>query len=107
MDQTITNAAKRIISINFKGVPWLLIFTMLLTTLKCFGKFDYSWVWVFAPLWGPLAALLGIIAALIAIAALGFLATMTFIGICWLGGWVYEHASYPFRRWFGEKGGAK
>ena len=39
------------------GTPWFLpALTLVFVLAKLFGHFDYSWWWVFAPMWIPLAA---------------------------------------------------
>lgn len=44
------------------GVSFLGLLTLLFITLKLTGYIAWSWTWVLAPLWIPIALLLGIIA---------------------------------------------
>lgn len=52
------------------GFPLASILTIIFATAKLLGKISWSWVWVFAPLWIPWAALAIIVAALLVIGLL-------------------------------------
>ena len=43
--------------INVSGATLL---TVVFVLLKAFGKIDWSWWWVFTPIWGPLAIILAV-----------------------------------------------
>jgi len=45
------------VSVNF---PFLGILTLIFITLKLTGHIAWSWWWVLAPMWIPLAIILGI-----------------------------------------------
>lgn len=46
-------------NINIKiHFDWLIVLTIVFVLLKVFGKITWSWVWVFAPLWLPLAIII-------------------------------------------------
>ena len=41
---------------KFLSIPELLwLSTLLLVALKVTGQLEWSWVWVFIPIWGPIA----------------------------------------------------
>jgi len=40
----------------FNGPNFFALLTVLFIGLKLTGHITWSWVWVFAPLWGPMAA---------------------------------------------------
>lgn len=40
---------------------------LLFIGLKLGGKIDWSWWWVFAPLWGPIAAVAAVVAGHVAV----------------------------------------
>jgi uncharacterized membrane protein YdbT with pleckstrin-like domain len=44
------------------GIGFFGLLAIVFITLKLCGVIDWSWWWVTAPLWGPLAALLVVIA---------------------------------------------
>lgn len=48
------------VTVNFGGIGTLL--AIIFMVLKLTGHIDWSWVWVFAPIWIPLAIALGILA---------------------------------------------
>ena len=56
------------VSIQLTGVLNVIVFLAFFLA-KIFDKIDWSWWWVFSPLWIPLAILLGILA----IVAIGYL----------------------------------
>ena len=64
---------KRKVTVNFGGIGTML--AIIFMVLKLTGNIDWSWVWVFAPIWIPVAlaagifAIYGIIALIIAIVA--------------------------------------
>jgi hypothetical protein len=76
-----SNTINKIIKVNFKGVPWLLIFSMLLVTLKAFGKFPFDWIWTIAPLWMPIAGTILVILAVLALGVIAFVGALTFYSI--------------------------
>lgn len=47
------------ITINFGGIGTL--FAIIFVILKLTGHIDWSWVWVFAPIWIPFAIALSIL----------------------------------------------
>lgn len=48
------------VTVNFGGIGTIL--AIIFMVLKLTGNIDWSWVWVFAPIWIPLAIVLGILA---------------------------------------------
>jgi hypothetical protein len=50
-------------------LPGGTVLTIVFVLLKAYGKIDWSWWWVFSPLWIPIAIFLGVM-AVIAIFAL-------------------------------------
>ena len=48
------------VTINFGGIGTIL--AVIFMVLKLTGNIDWSWVWVFAPIWVPLALVLVILA---------------------------------------------
>ena len=48
------------------GPGFLGLLTIVFVVLKAFGKLDWSWLWVFSPLWIPVA-FCAIVALLVAI----------------------------------------
>ena len=59
------------LSVDVSGVEFFELLFLLFLGLKLAGKIDWSWWWVFAPLWVPLA-LVGIMIILITIWVLIF-----------------------------------
>ena len=61
------------VTVNFGGIGTML--AIIFMVLKLTGNIDWSWVWVFAPIWIPVAlaagilAIYGIIVLIIAIVA--------------------------------------
>lgn len=47
------------VTVNFGGIGTLLAIVFMV--LKLTGHIDWSWVWVFAPIWIPLVIAVGII----------------------------------------------
>ena len=47
------------ITVNFGGIGTILAIVFMV--LKLTGHIDWSWVWVFAPIWIPLALAVGIL----------------------------------------------
>jgi len=43
------------------GLGFWSVLGLLFITLKLCGMIDWYWVWVLVPLWGPLAAVIGIL----------------------------------------------
>lgn len=62
------------VTVNFGGIGTILAIVFMV--LKLTGHIDWSWVWVFAPIWIPLALVLAIliiyllVVAIIAIVAI-------------------------------------
>lgn len=52
--------SKTVVNRSFITVSGTTLLTALFVALKAFGKIDWSWWWVFAPLWGPWAILLAV-----------------------------------------------
>jgi hypothetical protein len=48
------------VTVNFGGIGTIL--AIIFMVLKLTGNIDWPWVWVFAPIWIPLAVALGILA---------------------------------------------
>lgn len=48
------------VTVNFGGIGTIL--AIIFMVLKLTGNIDWSWVWVFAPIWIPLAIGVGILA---------------------------------------------
>lgn len=48
------------VTVNFGGIGTIL--AIIFMVLKLTGNIDWPWVWVFAPIWIPLAIALGILA---------------------------------------------
>lgn len=48
------------VTVNFGGIGTILAIVFMV--LKLTGYIDWSWVWVFAPIWIPLALACGILA---------------------------------------------
>jgi len=44
------------------GVSFLSLLTLLFIGLKLFGRIDWDWVWVLAPMWAPWAFVLAVLA---------------------------------------------
>ncbi|MDP2637323.1 MAG: hypothetical protein Q8P03_01785, partial [bacterium] len=42
------------------GVNFFSLLALLFIGLKLAGKIDWPWLWVTAPLWGPLAVIFGL-----------------------------------------------
>lgn len=61
------------------GFTGLLFLTFL--TLKLTGIITWSWIWITAPLWGPIGILLGIVVAL-------FVCTFSLAGFIMTGYWL-------------------
>lgn len=47
---------------NSRGVGFLGLLTLLFVGLKLAGVIGWSWVWVLAPIWVPLALILAVLA---------------------------------------------
>jgi len=43
------------------GVSFCSLLAILFIALKLLGKIDWSWLWILAPLWIPLAIVLGVL----------------------------------------------
>ena len=56
MSETISNSS---------GVGFCGLLTVLFIGLKLTGHIEWSWWWVFAPLWGPLAVLCAIVGVVV------------------------------------------
>lgn len=41
--------------LGLEHINFLMVLTLIFTTLKGLGIIDWEWVWVFAPLWIPFA----------------------------------------------------
>ncbi len=52
------------------GIGFLGLLTILFIGLKLTGHIDWSWLWVFAPLWMPAAFVLSLVLLLIALGLL-------------------------------------
>lgn len=63
-----------------KGIGWFGALMLILITLKLTGHIKWHWVWVFAPVWGIPAAVIGAAAAILALLALIF-ALVIVIGV--------------------------
>lgn len=48
----------------------LTLLTMTFVVLKSLGHLDWSWIWVFAPLWIPFALILILLAVLVSWASI-------------------------------------
>ena len=48
------------VTVNFGGIGTILAIVFMI--LKLTGNIDWSWVWIFAPIWIPLALVVGILA---------------------------------------------
>ena len=90
----LTNVVNKTLNFNVKGVPWMALFSMLLVTLKAFGKFPFEWIWTLAPLWGPAVISIGILFAIIGIA--GIVCAVIFLGIIALEG--FQNLRYRYHR---------
>ncbi len=56
---------------------FLFALTIIFASAKILGQFDYSWVWVFAPIWIPFAIMAGLsFIGWLIIVAVGILALM-------------------------------
>ena len=63
---------------NNSGIGFTGFLTLLFLGLKLTDVIDWSWWWVFAPLWIPVAIVFGVIAAIIAgLLVVGILAVIT------------------------------
>ena len=47
------------VTVNFGGIGTIL--AIIFMVLKLTGNIDWPWVWIFAPIWIPLAIALGIL----------------------------------------------
>lgn len=56
------------------NVSFLDLLTLVFVAAKLWGRVDWSWVWVLAPLWAPTALVLGL--AVVALALLGAVAVV-------------------------------
>ena len=68
-----------------RSVPWGTGFTIVLALAKLGFGVNISWFWVFAPLWGPWAVIVG----LLLLGGVLYLLLLAFIALCsWIGdGW--------------------
>ncbi len=48
----MSNIVKKGVTIS---LTWPMIFTLVFVILKAFGYLNWSWLWVFAPLWIPVS----------------------------------------------------
>lgn len=63
------------VTVNFGGIGTLLAIVFMV--LKLTGHIDWSWVWVFAPIWIPLVIAVGVIVIyLLVLLILGIIATI-------------------------------
>ena len=56
--------------INVRLVSSNVLLTITFVVLKALGYIDWSWVWVFCPMWIPLVLLLGFFGVVFGIAAI-------------------------------------
>ena len=63
------------------GPSFCSLLTILCIGLKLTGYSDWSWLWVLAPLWLPLAVFLGV---LLIIAMVGLIVMSFTAAFCWL-----------------------
>lgn len=77
MNPTATAAAKSAAS-SFPVWPLL---TAVLVVLKLLGLITISWLWVFSPLWLPLALVLAVLAGIAAVALIVFLVGALIAGV--------------------------
>lgn len=52
------------------GPSGMTLLTIVLVILKVYDKIDWSWWWVFAPLWLPITIIIGIILAMAILAGI-------------------------------------
>jgi len=52
------------------GIGFCGLLTIVFITLKLTGFIDWSWLWVLAPIWIPLALVLGIVGVVALVAAI-------------------------------------
>ena len=66
-----------------QGITWLGALCLLFIGLKLAGVINWSWWWVFAPIWGPIGLVLAIVALMAAVAgaAFGIAALLDKLGI--------------------------
>jgi len=63
------------INVNFDGGYGLVCVVLII--MKCLGYLNWSWIWVFAPLWLPIVIALGLIIIV-------FIGTGLIMGVIWL-----------------------
>jgi len=68
------------------GTSFCSLLTILFIGLKLTGYIDWSWLWVLAPLWLPLAVFLGV---LLIISAIGMSVMALATAFCWIEGKTY------------------
>jgi len=56
------------VTVNFGGIGTILAIVFMV--LKLTGHIDWSWVWVFAPIWIPLALVLAILVIYLLVVAI-------------------------------------
>jgi hypothetical protein len=55
---------------TFPSIGFLQILTIVFIILKLLGKITWSWWWVLAPLWGPIAIVFAILAVFLVLGLL-------------------------------------
>lgn len=67
----------RKVSIGFTG-----LLTIMLVILKAVGYLDIEWLWVFAPLWLPIAVVMGLMFLILALIIVAlFLAILAYLAV--------------------------
>lgn len=57
----VENRNRGTVKVNIGGGAFLSILTIAFIILKLLGKIQWSWIWVLAPVWIPIAAVLLVI----------------------------------------------
>lgn len=89
------------------GIGFTGLLTIVFVAAKLWGKINWAWIWVFAPIWGVWGIVLGVVAL-----------CLLFVGVAWVFGAIAEiprrrrralekngrASPYPFRRFTDKEG---
>lgn len=94
----MSKAKHQITLINLEGGSFLGILTLIFITLKLCGTITWSWWWVLAPLWMPIAFTFSILILAVASAIVIGIIVLLGLGIYWLIVYLIERRKDSRRR---------
>lgn len=59
--------------VEYKGLGFFSLLALIFITLKLTGHITWSWWWVLAPLWGPIAVVFAILVVILLVVVIGAL----------------------------------